>query len=210
MTVLLLATVELKEELLAYPTGEKVELKWITDPVDFVPGQSIDACIDLLFEYTPERVAWLKNLETPLVIINSVVVPLYDIDKDFVRVNGWNGFLKRPVAEAAIINTSLQTEVEQLLSCFGKTIEWTPDIAGFITPRVVASVINEAFFALEENVSTKDEIDTAMKLGTNYPFGPFEWGKKIGLRNIYSLLATLSRENKRYTPSLLLKQTALA
>ena len=112
--------------------------------------------------------------------------------------------------EASIINTSLQPEAEQLLSCFGRTIEWMPDIAGFITPRVVASIINEAFFALEEKVSTEEEIDTAMKLGTNYPFGPFEWGKKIGLHNIYSLLAILSSEKTRYTPSLLLKQTALA
>jgi 3-hydroxybutyryl-CoA dehydrogenase len=210
MTVLLLATAELKEELLAYPVNEKVELKWIKDPADFVPVQSIDACIDLLFENTAERVSWLKKLKTPLVIINSVVIPLHQIEEDFVRINGWNGFLRRAVAEAAIINRSLQADAEQLFSCFGRTIEWAPDIAGFITPRVVASVINEAFFALEENVSTEEDIDTAMKLGTNYPFGPFEWGKRIGLANIYSLLANLSREKKRYTPSLLLKQTALA
>ena len=74
----------------------------------------------------------------------------------------------------------------------------------------MASIINEAFFALEENVSTEEEIDTAIKLGTPYPFAPFEWGKKIGLHHIYSLLATLSRQQTRYSPSLLLKQAALA
>ena len=210
MTVLLLATAELKEELLAYPVSEEIEVKWITDPADFVPVHSIDACIDLLFENTSERIAWLKNLRTELIIINSVVTPLYQVNEDFVRINGWTTFLKRPVVEASIINTSLQPQAEQLLSHFGRTIEWTLDIAGFITPRVVASIINEAFFALEEKVSTKEEIDTAMRLGTNYPFGPFEWGKKIGLHNIYSLLAILSGEKIRYTPSLLLKQTALA
>ncbi len=210
MTVLLLATAELKEELLAYPVSEEIEVKWITDPADFVPVHSIDACIDLLFENTSERIAWLMNLQAALIIINSVVIPLNQVNEDFVRINGWNTFLKRPVAEASIINTSLQPLAEQLLSHFGRTIEWTPDIAGFITPRVVASIINEAFFALEEKVSTKEEIDTAMRLGTNYPFGPFEWGKKIGLHKIYSLLAILSGEKIRYTPSLLLKQTALA
>jgi 3-hydroxybutyryl-CoA dehydrogenase len=210
MTVLLLANDELKEELFAHPPGEKVELIWITDPNEFIPGQSIDACIDLLFGNTTERIAWLKSLQAPLIIINSVVIPLHNIPEHFIRINGWNTFLKRPVTEAAIINTSLQLRAEELLSCFGRTIEWTPDVAGFITARVVASIINEAFFALEENVSTEEEIDTAMKLGTNYPLGPFEWGKKIGLHNIYSLLATLSREKSRYTPSLLLKQTALA
>jgi 3-hydroxybutyryl-CoA dehydrogenase len=210
MTVLLLATAELKEELLAYPVSDTIEVKWITDTAGFVPVHSIDACIDLLFENTSERIAWLKNLQAALIIINSVVTPLNQIDEDFVRINGWNTFLKRPVVEASIINTSLQPQAEQLLSNFGRTIEWTPDIAGFITARVVASIINEAFFVLEEKVSTKEEIDTAMKLGTNYPFGPFEWGKKIGLRNIYSLLAILNGEKNRYTPSLLLKQTALA
>ena len=66
------------------------------------------------------------------------------------------------------------------------------------------------FFALEEKVSTEEEIDVAMKTGTNYPYGPFEWSKKIGLRDIYSLLTALSKEQNRYQPSVLLKQTVLA
>ena len=55
---------------------------------------------------------------------------------------------------------------------------------GFITARVIAMIINEAFFALQENVSSKEEIDTAMRLGTNYPYGPFEWTKLIGIDKI--------------------------
>ena len=62
-------------------------------------------------------------------------------------------------------------------------------------------IINEAYFALGEIVGTREDIDTAMKLGTNYPYGPFEWTKLIGLRNIYSLLQEMSRENKRYQPA---------
>ena len=58
--------------------------------------------------------------------------------------------------------------------------------------------------ALEENISTKQEINTAMKLGTNYPFGPFEWAERIGIEKIYSLLQVLSKESLRYHPSLLL------
>jgi 3-hydroxybutyryl-CoA dehydrogenase len=210
MRVLLLANDELKEELFAHPVSEKIELKWITGPNEFMPDQSIDACIDLLFENTNERITWLKSLQAPLIIINSVVVPLHQIQEHFIRINGWSTFLKRPVVEAAAISWPLRPKTEELLTCFGRTVEWIPDITGFITPRIVASIINEAFFTLEENVTTEAEVDTAMKLGTNYPFGPFEWGKKIGLHNIYSLLATLSREKNRYTPSLLLKQTALA
>ena len=42
-------------------------------------------------------------------------------------------------------------------------------------------IINEAYFTWEAGTSTKEEIDIAMKLGTGYPYGPFEWGEKIGL-----------------------------
>ena len=60
-------------------------------------------------------------------------------------------------------------------------------------------IINEAFFALEAGVSTMEEIDVAMKLGTNYPYGPFEWCKKIGLKKVYDLLEKLSKTDDRYT-----------
>ena len=46
-----------------------------------------------------------------------------------------------------------------------------------------------------------------MRLGTNYPYGPFEWSKKIGLKNIATLLTELSLTEKRYHPAdLLLKE----
>ena len=83
-----------------------------------------------------------------------------------------------------------------------------PDEVGFATANIVSMIINEAYFALEVEVSSKAEIDIAMKLGTNYPYGPFEWAKKIGEKNIYNLLKTLSVHQKKYTPSNLLKKEA--
>ncbi len=210
MKVWVLADDEQKEELLSFPVDDIIELEWVTDVSVHSKKQHADACIDLLFENNPDRVEWLKSLPVSLVVINSVIDTLGDIHQEFVRINGWNTFLKRPVVEAACDDATLRNKTEKLLVHFGRRVEWVPDIAGFITPRVVASIINEAFFALEEKVSTPEEIDTAMRLGTNYPFGPFEWGKKIGLQKVYSLLASLSRVQNRYQPSLLLKQTALA
>ena len=68
-------------------------------------------------------------------------------------------------------------------------------------------IINEAWFAYADGVSTQQDIDLAMKLGTNYPYGPFEWGNKIGLNNIINLLLSMSEENSRYAPApLLIKQ----
>ena len=92
---------------------------------------------------------------------------------------------------------------------WAKNPTWVPDEPGFITARVIAMIINEAWFALEEGVSTKEEIDTAMKLGTNYPYGPFEWGNQIGLKNIYTLLDKLNTDNPRYRPAELMKKQVI-
>ena len=215
MKVLVLANDLQKEELLSLPIKD-LEITWIKTTAGFVADHPPDACIDLLFDHTAERIEWLQNLctssngQTPLIIINSVIKRLRDIRQDFIRINGWNTLLKRPVMEASVNNALLKVKAEELFLNLGKKTEWVPDITGFITARVIASIINEAFFALQETVSTKDDIDTAMKLGTNYPYGPFEWGKMIGLQQIYSLLAALSIEQNSYQPAALLKQTVLA
>jgi len=78
-----------------------------------------------------------------------------------------------------------------------------------VTPRVISMIINEAYFALDEGISSKEEIDTAMKLGTNYPYGPFEWSEKIGLKKIYDLLIALTTTNSRYKPAPRLEQEVL-
>ncbi|HEV2483410.1 MAG TPA: 3-hydroxyacyl-CoA dehydrogenase family protein [Puia sp.] len=85
-----------------------------------------------------------------------------------------------------------------------------PDVPGMISARVVAGIINEAWYTWEEKVSTKEEIDTAMRLGTNYPLGPFEWGERIGLAKIVGLLLALSETDPRYTPARTLLAAASA
>lgn len=77
---------------------------------------------------------------------------------------------------------------------------------GFIFPRTIVQIINEAFFALEEGVASKQDIDRAMKFGVNYPKGPFEWaeGRELYVR---TLLAELLEKtgDQRYRASILLK-----
>lgn len=62
----------------------------------------------------------------------------------------------------------------------------------YVFARVLVSVINEAMWAVSDGVATKQDIDTAMKLGTNYPRGPFEWSKIIGDDLIRELLGSLN------------------
>jgi 3-hydroxybutyryl-CoA dehydrogenase len=163
-----------------------------------------DAVIDLLFQAVPERIEALRK--SPLTIINNVAATLADSEPSFVRINGWNTFLKGSIVEATS-NEESKAAATKALAQFNKTVEWLPDEPGFVTPRVISMIINEAYFALSESGSTKEEIDTAMKLGTAYPFGPFEWSQHIGLSNIAQLLSTLGKE-VRYLPCPLLLQEA--
>ena len=208
MKVLVVANDAQKEELVG-SINEGMDIEWVTSPEGYTGKANFDACIDLLFENNKERVSLLRQTQSPLVIVSSVVAPLSEIQEDIIRINGWNTFLKRPVIEAAASNESVKEKTERIFSGFGKKTEWVPDITGLVTARIVASVINEAYFALEQEVSSQEEIDTAMKMGTNYPYGPFEWGKKIGLKNIYLLLSRLGKEQKRYEPAALLTKEAI-
>jgi 3-hydroxybutyryl-CoA dehydrogenase len=80
-------------------------------------------------------------------------------------------------------------------------VVFVKDQPGFVAARVISMIVNEAFFAFGENISTIEEIDKAMKLGTSYPKGPFEWAEKIGVDKIYLLLRKLAEKEERYLPA---------
>ncbi|MFI5134020.1 MAG: 3-hydroxyacyl-CoA dehydrogenase family protein [Chitinophagales bacterium] len=208
MKIAVLANTTLKEELAMQGIKDGTELLWPSDITELSSYANIHACIDLLFENESQRIQQLKNLKADLIFINSVITTGKALPENFIRINGWPTFLKRPITETSIKNEKLKPKAEEAFSFFHKKLEWTPDIPGFITARVIAMIINEAYFTLEEKVSTKEEIDLAMKMGTNYPYGPFEWSKKIGLKNIYDLLIELNKTNSRYEPAALLKKEA--
>ena len=213
MKIAVLANTILKEELLMQGMQDGIELLWPNNINELSVDSRIEVCIDLLFENEEQRpdtyrVQQLKKLQADLVIVNSVITTGAELPENFIRINSWPTFLKRSLIEASCQNEKLKTKAEEIFLCLNKKIEWIPDIPGFVTARVIAMIVNEAYFALNEKVSTKEEIDLAMKLGTNYPYGPFEWSEKIGLKNIYSLLSDLYKINSRYEPAPLLNKEA--
>jgi 3-hydroxybutyryl-CoA dehydrogenase len=205
MRVAVVANDLLKTEWLARGNGKGIEWIWLDAPA---PVTGASACIDLLYTGEPGRLqAWQYEPGT-LVLINDVLKKDKEVPPNCLRFNGWLTFLNRPVIEIARADKEFTEKTVSLFAALDKTVEWVPDLPGFVSARVVCMILNEAWFALEEGVSTKAEIDTAMKLGTNYPFGPFEWGEKIGWQPVYQLLEKLAAENIRYTPAALLKEEA--
>ena len=163
---------------------------------------------DLLFEHTPERILLLKQFLPRPVFINAVTDTLAVIDQPFIRINAWPTFLKRTMTEIAA-SPAQQKTIQGIFEQLGWAYQSVPDITGMVSARIISNIINEAYFTLGDNVSTKDEIDIAMKLGTRYPYGPFEWSKQIGLKKIHSLLVQLSKENSSYEVSTLLTSEAI-
>jgi len=210
MTVVVLANDEMKAELLAQGMDAAVQVQWIGDVTQFHKYPEASAYVDLLFEWEDERCQLLKELPARPVIIASMARDTTNMAAHFVCINAWPTFLKRPLVEAYCVSDSIRTETEKLFAAFNRKISWTADVSAFVTARVVAMIINEAYYTLQEAVSTKAEIDTAMKLGTNYPYGPFEWSEKIGIQQIAGLLDNLAIDNPVYTPAPLLKLEALS
>jgi 3-hydroxybutyryl-CoA dehydrogenase len=120
-------------------------------------------------------------------------------------INGWPFFLQQQNWEIA---GELTSGITAILTVLDKTITPVPAEPGFIAPRIIAAIINEAFFALADGVSTREDIDTAMKMGTNYPYGPFEWADLLGKANICRLLLQLAKTDARYNPAPILQNEA--
>jgi 3-hydroxybutyryl-CoA dehydrogenase len=200
MKIAVLANDVLRKEFAARPIPDSVELVMVDSLAELLLQEDADAYFDCAFAPGSERVGLLRELLPKPVFINSVVSTLDEIDSPFIRINAWPTFLKRDICELAA-RVDQRMMATRILDQLQWSYQFTPDVPGMVSARIIAMIINEAYYTFEEGVSSRQEIDIAMKLGTNYPFGPFEWAEKIGLDNIYGLLVRLRETNNRYAIS---------
>jgi 3-hydroxybutyryl-CoA dehydrogenase len=134
------------------------------------------------------------------------------------RVAGMHFFNPVPVMKLIEIVQALQTSdstigvIKSLSHRLGKTAVVVKDTAGFVSNRLVCPMINEAIFAYEQGIASKEDIDTVMKLGMNHPMGPLELADFVGLDIVLDVLDVLYKEyeDPKYRASPLLRNMVRA
>jgi len=185
--------------------------------LDFTEVGKYSKAGSIVFDFEPRNVSMYTEMDV-IVFLNSVKTTLAALTSGKQLkgvVFGFSGlptFLNREILECTVLNEDSKRTLEKVCGQLITKYKIVEDKVGMITPRIISMIINEAYFAIEGDVASKDDIDLAMKLGTNYPFGPFEWSEKIGLRNIYEVLKAVHTDTKdeRYQICSRLEQEALA
>ncbi len=177
--------------------GEEGEKKQILKKLDAVlPDSSVILTSSLGFSAT-RSASWISSPE---------------------RVVGFATFYplkERKVVELGAALTTEESslkEAEAFFRALGRDTVRVKDGPGLIFARVLCLIINEAARTLDEGVARAEDIDAAMRLGTNYPSGPLRWADQIGLDEVLAVVEGLQQElgYDRYQPAPLIKKMVLS
>ncbi|GEP95315.1 3-hydroxyacyl-CoA dehydrogenase family protein [Chitinophaga cymbidii] len=201
MRILITGETSRQEELRSSRDFGSHELIWSPG---FVPGTEL--VIDLSLDEHPERLV-LYAAQPDVPVLGCMVKNVYD-QPGVYGCNWLPGFLGMPRLEVAATPSADLAKLDALMQQLGWLYETVAATPGLVTPRVVCMIINEAYFTAAEGTATRDDIDISMKLGTNYPAGPFEWSRKIGIRHVYEVLQAVHActGNERYRACSMLQE----
>lgn len=183
------------------------------------------ADFDLLIEAVSENMALkakllseasLKLKESAIIASNTSSISLTQlamVTNRPDRVIGMHFMNPVPVMQLVEVIRSLTTSeatftvVQQMIEKIGKTMVVSQDAPGFIVNRILMPMINEAIFTLYEGIASLEDIDTAMKLGTNQPMGPLALADLIGLDTCLAIMTVLYEgfSDSKYRPCPLLR-----
>ena len=196
-------------------TAHTVEL---VNSLDGINPESEMAIFDFSFDDSPDDLEIYSGLSNNHLFINATRASLAELtfygDDELPNLYGIAGdptFLERPLLEVSSHHNN-KADARKLFLELGLDATLVDDRVGLVTPRIISMIINEAYYTVMEGTATREDIDTGMKLGTNYPMGPFEWAASWGIANIFELLEAMYLDSKdeRYKICPLLKQEYLA
>jgi 3-hydroxybutyryl-CoA dehydrogenase len=174
-----------------------------------------DLIFDFIIDEEPYDIeVYLQKQVT--VFLNTAKISLSDLshsveNKMACTIFGFNGLptlLDRNLFEVSVRKNEDLPKLKEICELLKTEYTVVDDRVGLVTPRVICMIINEAYYTVQERTASREDIDIAMKLGTNYPFGPFEWAKRIGIRHVYEVLEAVYEDTRdeRYKICPLLKK----
>lgn len=180
---------------------------------------------DLIIEAVPEKMEIKKKVfegmeeaaqEHCLFATNTSTISPTEIasytkrPEKTIAMHFFNPVHKMPLVEIIKgLETSEETAetIKSAAEKMGKETVVINEFPGFVTSRISALVGNEAFYMLQEGLGTPEDIDKAIKLGLNYPMGPFELADLVGLDARLNNLKYLHEKlGEKYRPAPLLEQ----
>lgn len=178
----------------------------------------VDLVFDFISHESPEDLQFYGQKQELMVFVHMALTSFHEIavytTDVFNVIIGFNGlptFVNRNVLECTLGYEADRGILTSIAKKLETELEVVDDRVGMVTPRIICMIINEAYFTVQEGTASRTDIDLGMKLGTNYPFGPFEWCKHIGLDNVVELLEAVYDDTKdeRYKICPLLKKEYL-
>ncbi|MBT3321387.1 MAG: 3-hydroxybutyryl-CoA dehydrogenase [Anaerolineae bacterium] len=202
------------------------EQKTAADAISFVPNMDTIAEADLVIEAATENPELKfkifkeiddKAREGAILATNTSSISITKIAAVTKRPDQVIGMhFMNPVPLMKLVEVirgiatsdSVTEEIVGVCEVMGKTPVEANDSPGFISNRLLCPMINEAVFALQENVGTPEAIDQVMKLGMNHPMGPLFLADLIGLDVVLFVMEVLQRDlgEDKYRPAYLLKK----
>jgi 3-hydroxybutyryl-CoA dehydrogenase len=177
--------------------------------------EDIDAKKDLfgvLDRQSPEHTIFVTN--TSSLTVTEIAVSTGRADR-FVGLHFFNPVPVMKLVEVVRTGATSDATFDAAMA-FTKSLGKVPvtcrDNSGFIVNRLLVPYMLDAIRAYEESVGSIEDIDTALRLGTGHPMGPFTLGDFVGLDTLYYITQIMFDEyrEKRFAPPALLKRMHLA
>jgi 3-hydroxybutyryl-CoA dehydrogenase len=180
---------------------------------------SNDLVFDFILDEDPFQVEIYVDKADAKIFINKAKLSLAEISNlanhhvkaTMLGFNGIPTFLNRDTLEVSVLRREDETMLAEICKSLGTNFLLVDDRVGMVTPRIICMIINEAYYTVQEGTATREDIDLSMKLGTNYPYGPFEWCQRIGIKHVYELLEAVYEDthDERYKICSMLKKEYL-